>query len=229
MNTMPDATTRHSRQPAATEIAQAIEDRIVKGIYPPGDRLDESGLAEEFGVSRTPVREAILALVAKEFLEQRTRKGVFVTELSLEDLFEAYEVAAELEGLAARLAARRLGPDERLDLERLHLDMGSALESGDRQRYLDLDERFHQLIVSAARNEVLSKHIAICRARIAPVRRSSIAAIRRIDDAYAEHGALIDAVLSGDSESADRVMHAHVSLRGEQARDLVAEWRARTQ
>lgn len=225
---MDDTTThRRRRKPLAVQIASAIEDRIVKGEYLPGDQLDEAALEVEFNVSRTPVREAVVALAARGLVEQRPRNGTFIAELTLEDLFEVYEVAAQLEGLAARLAARRMSRSDRQQFVQLHEQIGAVLQEPDRDAYVELDERFHELLVAGAGNLALAKHIAMCRSQLAPVRRGSIGAVPRFEDAYAEHSALVDAIVAGDADEAERIMKAHVALRGERARDLVAEWRKR--
>lgn len=224
-----DETTNHRqrRTPAAVQIASAVEGRIVKGDYLPGERLDEAALEVEFNVSRTPVREALVALAARGLVEQRPRSGTFVAELTLEDLFEAYEVSAQLEGLAARLAARRMSPSDRQQLVEVHNQIGAVLNDPDRAAYVELDERFHQLLVTGAGNLALARHIAMCRNQLAPVRRGSISAVPQFEDAYAEHSALVDAIVAGDADEAERIMKAHVALRGERARDLVARWRKR--
>ena len=91
-------------------LPDAIEERIATGEYPPGTRLDEAELATVFGVSRTPVREALIQLAATRMVEKRPRKGWVVTELSPARLCEMFEVMAELEAICGRLAARRANP-----------------------------------------------------------------------------------------------------------------------
>ena len=216
-----------NRTRAAAEIVAAVERQILSGALAPGQRLDELALAKEFGVSRTPVREAVLELAAVGLVEQRAHRGAFVAEVTLEEIFDVYEVLAELEGLCARLAARRMDEAERAELLRLHQEMGQLLASEHRAKYIDLDYRFHGLLIRGARNSALLDHISMCMKRIAPVRRTSMEMVRNMETAHAEHSKLAKAIIDGDAEGAERVMSEHVALRAEQAKDLVARWKSR--
>jgi DNA-binding GntR family transcriptional regulator len=147
--------------------------------------------------------------------------------VTLEEIFDVYEVLAELEGLCARLAARRMDEKERKELHNLHEQMGRLLSPEDREQYIALDYRFHGLLIRGARNSALRDHISTCMKRIAPVRTTSMEMMRSMQTAYAEHGKLVKAVLDGDAEQAERIMSEHVALRAEQAKDLVARRKTR--
>jgi DNA-binding GntR family transcriptional regulator len=215
------------RTRAAAEIVAAIERQILSGALAPGQRIDEVALAKQFDVSRTPVREALLELAAVGLIEQRAHRGAFVADVTLEEIFDVYEVLAELEGLCARLAARRMDEAERKELLRLHQEMGQLLAPEHREKYIELDYRFHGLLIRGARNSALLDHISMCMKRIAPVRRTSMEMVRNMETAHAEHGALTKAIIDGDAEGAERIMSEHVALRAEQAKDLVARWKTR--
>lgn len=215
------------RTRAAAEIVTAVERDILAGVRQPGERIDESALAETFNVSRTPVREAILELAAMGLVDQRAHRGAFVADVTLEEIFDVYEVLAELEGLCARLATRRMEAVERRALADLHAEMAGLLAPEDRDRYIALDMRFHDMLIAAARNAALKDHLALCLRRIAPVRRTSMELARDMRQAHAEHGEIIAAIAAGDAEAAERIMGGHVSLRAEQAKDLVARWKTR--
>jgi DNA-binding GntR family transcriptional regulator len=215
------------RMRAASEIVAAVEKQILSGALLPGQRVDEMALASSFGVSRTPVREAVLELAALGLVEQRAHKGAFVADVTLEDIFDVYEVLAELEGLCARLAARRMSDTERRELRALHDEMGTLVAPQHRERYIEFDYRFHGLLINAARNGALRDHISLCMRRIAPVRRTSMEMAHDLAAAYAEHEALVAAVLAGDGAKAERIMSEHVALRAEQAKDLAARWKTR--
>ena len=215
------------RTRAAAEIVAAVERQIVSGALSPGQRVDEVALAETFGVSRTPVREALLELAAVGLVEQRAHRGAFVADVTLEGVFDVYEVLAELEGLCARLAARRMDEKERMELAALHERMGKLLAPDDRERYIELDYQFHGLLIRGARNSALRDHISLCMKRIAPLRKTSMEMVRSMQTAYAEHSELLEAVLGGNADTADRIMNEHVALRAEQAKDLVARWKTR--
>jgi DNA-binding GntR family transcriptional regulator len=216
----------NNRTRAAAEIVAAVERQILTGALAPGQRLDELALAKEFGVSRTPVREAVLEHGCRA-VEQRAHRGAFVAEVTLEEIFDVYEVLAELEGLCARLAARRMDEAERAELLRLHQEMGQLLAPEHREKYIDLDYRFHGLLIRGARNSALLDHISMCMKRIAPVRRTSMEMVRSMETAHAEHSKLAKAIIDGDAEGAERIMSEHVALRAEQAKDLVARWKTR--
>lgn len=215
------------RSRAAEEIVAAVENDIVSGSLVPGQRIDELALAETFGVSRTPVREAVLELAARGLVDQRAHRGAFVADVTLEEIFDVYEVLAELEGLCARLAARRIDATERGELVELHKQMGGLLAAEDRPQYIELDYRFHGLLIRAARNTSLKDHLSQCLKRIAPIRRTSMEMTRNMQVAHAEHERLVHAVLEGDADLAETIMTEHVALRAEQAKDLVARWKTR--
>jgi DNA-binding GntR family transcriptional regulator len=215
------------RTRAAAEIVTAVEQQILSGALAPGQRVDELALAKAFGVSRTPVREAVLELAAVGLVEQRAHRGAFVADVTLEEIFDVYEVLAELEGLCARLAARRMDEKDRKELLDLHEQMGRLLSPEDRDQYIALDYRFHGMLILGARNSALRDHISMCMKRIAPVRKTSMEMVRSMQTAYAEHSKLVKAVLEGDGAEAERIMTEHVALRAEQAKDLVARWKTR--
>ena len=215
------------RSRAAEDIVAAIERDILGGVLLPGQRIDEAALVARFGVSRTPVREAILELAAVGLVEQRAHRGAYVADVTLEEIFDVYEVLAELEGLCARLAARRMETLERRELLDLHEKMGQLLAVEDRDTYIALDYQFHGILIKAARNAALKDHLSMCLKRIAPIRRTSMEMVRDMRLAHAEHGEIIEAITAGDAAAAERIMSEHVSLRAEQAKDLIARWKTR--
>lgn len=229
LRTMNSPKTADKRARAAADIVAALEQDILKGVLLPGARIDEAALMQTFGVSRTPVREAILELAAVGLVDQRAHRGAFVADVTLEEIFDVYEVLAELEGLCARLATRRMETTERRALADLHKKMGTLLGAKDRERYIELDYRFHGMLVTAARNATLKDQLAMCLKRIAPVRRTSMELVRDMKRAHQEHGEMVDAITAGDAERAERIMTEHVALRAEQAKDLIARWKTRGQ
>lgn len=211
----------------ATSIVEAMEKDILAGQARPGDRLDEQALAERFQVSRTPVREALLELTARGLATQQAHRGTFVADVTLDEVFGSYEVLAELEGLCARLATRRMSPTQKAELQALHRRMGRYLEASHRTQYIELDEAFHATLVAGAHNPSLEEHIGLCLKKIAPIRLGSMHSVRDMAAAHAEHGALVAAVMQGDDAQAERLMTDHVTLRAEQVRDVMAVWHSR--
>ena len=224
---MKSTKTAGKRSRAAAEIVVSIERDILSGALAPGQRIDELAIAESFAVSRTPVREALLELAAGGLVEQRAHQGTFVTEVTLEEVFDVYEVLAELEGLCARLATRRMDQAERKALIGLHAQMGQLLSIDKRDKYIELDYQFHGMLIRAARNLSLRDHLSSCVKRIAPIRRTSMEMVRDMKAAHAEHGHLVKAVVDGDAARAEEIMCEHVALRAEQAKDLIARWKSR--
>ncbi|MGP0093868.1 MAG: GntR family transcriptional regulator [Xanthobacteraceae bacterium] len=196
----------------AQTIRQQIADHILRGVYPPGMRLDEQGLAKRFNLSRTPVREALRQLTSAGLVEMRPRRGVIVSLPSDTALAEMFEVMGELEASCARLAAQRMSPAERVRLELVHRRSCEAVRGNDRESYRTLNFEFHDVIYAGTHNEFLSTTTAGIRQRIAPFRRAQFAVQDRLAKSYEEHDAVVRAVLSGDAATASEVMRAHVNV-----------------
>lgn len=189
---------------AYTLILEAID----QGIYRPGDRLVEAELAERFGVSRTPVREALQRLETQSMLA-RDGRSMIVASLDHNQLAELYVVRAELEGLAARLAARHAAPEE----VRVLSDMVEA----DREIVDDPDElsranrRFHKQIHLASHNRYLVQQLDLVHRSMALLASTSLAAEGRGRAALDEHAEIVRAIAAGDGEAAQAALRAHIS------------------
>jgi DNA-binding GntR family transcriptional regulator len=217
------------RERVASRIVEAVEKDILAGQLRPGDRLDELTLAERFEVSRTPVREALLELTARGLAGQQARRGTFVTDVTLAEVLGTYEVLAQLEGLCARLATRRMSAPQKAELEALHQRMAAYLDASGRTQYIELDATFHSILVAGAHNPSLGEHIDLCLKKVAPVRLGSMHSVRDMAAAHAEHGELLHAMLEGDDAKAESLMRTHVTLRADQVRDVMAVWDSRRQ
>jgi DNA-binding GntR family transcriptional regulator len=141
--------------PSADEIRETIEQRIVEGEFEDGERLDEVKLATRFGVSRTPLREALRMLAGSGLVELIPRRGAFVRHPGIVELVEMFEVMAELEALCGRLAARRISPGELAEITVTARACEQALQKEDPDAYYHRNEEFHQLIYKAAGNSFL--------------------------------------------------------------------------
>ena len=139
----------------AETIRQRLADDILRGVYPPGARLDEHGLAKRFGLSRTPVREALRQLTSAGLVEMRPRRGVIVSLPTESTLAEMFEVMGELEASCARLAAQRMSPAERVNLEFVHRRSLDAVRGNDTDSYRTVNFEFHDVIYRGAHNEFL--------------------------------------------------------------------------
>jgi DNA-binding GntR family transcriptional regulator len=185
-----------------------VLEAIDQGEFRPGDRLVESDLAERFGVSRTPIREALQRLETQAVLA-RDGRSLVVSSLDHDQLGELYVVRAELEGLAARLAAQHAGPEEiRVLREMIRKDR----ELVDRPEALSrANKRFHRQIHLASHNRYLIQQLEMVHRSMALVAGTSLAVPGRGGAALDEHEAIVDAIEARDGEAADSAIREHIS------------------
>ena len=192
----------------STDAYQLILEAIDRGIYKPGDRLVESELAERFGVSRTPVREALQRLETQSMLS-RDGRSLIVASLDHNELAELYAVRAELEGLAARLAAQHATSEEisvlqqMLAEDRKLVDNPSALAAANR--------RFHKQIHLASHNRFLVQQLDLVHRHMALLATTSLAVEGRGERALDEHDAVVTAIADRDGQAASNAVKAHIS------------------
>lgn len=207
-------------RPAPTDAYQMILEAIDTGVYKPGDRLVESELAERFGVSRTPIREALQRLETQSLLT-RDGRSLIVASLDHNQLAELYVVRAELEGLAARLAARHAAPEEIRVLkdmvaqDRKIVDDPNALSRANR--------RFHKQIHLASHNRFLVQQLDLVHRSMALLATTSLAAEGRGETAMDEHARIVEAIDAGDGDAAFEALRDHISLAFEMRLKLDAE------
>ncbi|MFO1204901.1 MAG: GntR family transcriptional regulator [Burkholderiales bacterium] len=204
------------------ELREVIEERIATGVCAPGSRLDESELAQEFGVSRTPVREALIQLASGGLIEMRPRRGAVVAQIDPQRLVEMFEVMAELEAMCGRLAARRITPEEEVALKAAHAAGENALNAGNPDTYYYLNESFHQLICQASHNGFLAEQAAALRRRLRPYRRLQLRVRDRMRSSFSEHDGIVAAIVDGDGDRAAELLRLHVTVQGERFADLIA-------
>ena len=216
--------TRHS-----DVLARTLEEEIATGQLQPGERLDEVSLANRFGVSRTPIREALRTLASSGLVEIRPRRGAAVASFSLAALSEMFEAMAELEALCARLAARRMTEEERDALAAAHEACVAAARSGDADQYYFANVRFHELIYEGSHNGYLAEQVRALRRRLHPYRRLQLRVRGRIESSLAEHAAVVAAIRAADQTGSEAALRAHVAIQGERFRDFAAQMEARRQ
>lgn len=185
-----------------------ILEAIDSHMYKPGDRLVESDLAERFGVSRTPIREALQRLETQSLLT-RDGRSLIVASLDHTQMAELYVVRGELEGLAARLAARHATPEE-IRVLRDMLDEDRVL-LGDPSAMSRANKRFHKQIHLASHNRFLVQQLDLVHRSMALLATTSLAAEGRGEVALAEHAAIVDAIEAGDGDAADKALREHIS------------------
>lgn len=200
------------RETAVDLLVRRISARIVDGAFGPGVRLDEQTLAETFAVSRTPVREALARLAAHGLVERRPHRGVVVACPSIERLEHLFELMCELEGVCARLAALRMTAEERASLRDAHLCAGALARAGDVDGYADANRRFHLAIYAGAHNPALVETTRDVRIRLAPFRRAQFDVPGRLALSWAEHDAVVAALLAGEADAAGAAMRAHIRI-----------------
>ncbi len=204
------------------QLREKLEEAIATGAFRPGARLDEVELATLYGVSRTPIREALIALGAAGLIEKRARKGWEVAEMSPARLCEMFDVMAELEAMCARLAARRASEEELARIRKAHEDCQAAKEAGDSADYFRLNEIFHMTIFEASHNNFLIEHARALHKRLRPYRRLQLRMRNRLAGSFREHEGIVEAILAGDETLAAERLRRHVAVQGERFTDLVA-------
>jgi len=197
------------RTGSANEIRATLQHEIETGRIAPGAALDERALAERFGVSRTPVREALQQLAALDLVRIAPRHGVFASRLSIPQLRAQLELLCELEAIAAKLAARRMSPQARAALQRASEECIAAQAAGDAKAFLRANTEFHELIYHGSHNQQLADTIIGIRRLVQRYRPRIFDTPARRDRTLAEHKAVYEAIASGDENRAHAAMLAH--------------------
>jgi len=180
----------------------------------------EVQLAEEMGVSRTPVREAIRKLELEGLAIMIARRGAYVSDLSIKDIAETFEIRTALESLAAGLAAERISPEGLEQLERILVQIGECMEDENADRLAELDERFHAILYAASRNQRLSQIVSNLREQINRFRKTSLSTPGRFRAVFQEHNRITEAISEGNSALAQALAKEHM----ENAELSIMEW-----
>lgn len=204
--------------PLRDTVAEAIRTAILSGHFKPGERLIEDRLAEEFAVSRNPIREAIRMLASEGLIEVTARRGAMVASLSPQEAEELLEVRATLEAANARLAARRRDPVVLRQLEAILAHGTEAIAAGRVAELPKLNDDFHSGLARAGHNRVLSDMMRTLRDRSAPLFRGYGLDFARAT--WDEHAGILTAVIAGDTELAPLLAYRHVLNAGALASDL---------
>lgn len=197
----------------AGEVHRRLRQQLLLGAWPPGTRLREAELAERFGVSRTPVREAVRRLLQEGLLETRPTQGVRVRRPDLRAALDAYDVRERLEGMAARLAAERASAPQRRALGAL-LDRVEASAAEDEAAQVEADLAFHRRVAALSANEPLILALDTLSGHVTPLKvhtRDQNAAVTT----RAQHRAVAEAIGAGDGAAAEAAMRAHVAFFAE--------------
>jgi DNA-binding GntR family transcriptional regulator len=206
----------------ADEIRQKLEDQINSGELLPGDALDERDLASRFGVSRTPVREAIAQLAAQGLVTSAPRQGVLVARMSIKELLALFELLAELEGVCAKYCTRRLSDAERKRLLAVHQASQAHVDAEDAQAYSQSNVDFHALLYAGCHNEFLAQQLRSIRRRTQRYRQNAFLQPGRMRVSHQDHQRILDAILQGDAERAQREMIEHITIGGKGFAEFVS-------
>jgi DNA-binding GntR family transcriptional regulator len=206
---------------SADTIRESLEQSIVEREFKNGERLDEVRLAAKFGVSRTPLREALRMLAGSGLVELIQRRGAYVRYPGITELIEMFEVMAELEAFCVHQAARRASDEEVSAIEECARECEAKMDSDD---YFHLNEDFHRLIYQASGNRFLATEARKLQIRLRPFRRMQLRTHGRMQQSMKEHAEIVKALKERDADRASEALRSHVSVQAERFHDLVAAY-----
>ena len=204
---MTDTTTLLTPKPLYVEVAELIRQRIYSRELEPGSWIDEMKMAEAFGISRTPLREALKVLAAEGLVTMKVRRGAYVTEVSEKDLRDVYHLLSLLESDAAATVAEQATAAQLEQLQRLHQELEAAVADAD--QFFRVNEAFHMQLMALCDNRFLSQVVADLRKVMKLNRHQSLFKRGRIEDSLQEHAAIVQALTQRNPAAARQAMHTH--------------------
>lgn len=198
-------------RPLYEEVAERLRQRIYHRELAPGEWVDELKIAEQLGISRTPLREALKVLAAEGLVTMKVRRGAYVTEVSERDLADVYHLLALLESDAVAVVAQRATAEQIGTLQALHAELEAAALPGqvNREQFFAINERFHMQLLAIADNKWRDQMVADLRKVMKLNRHNSLLKAGRIDESLAEHRAVMAAIEARDPAAAQALMQAH--------------------
>jgi DNA-binding GntR family transcriptional regulator len=195
------------------EVAELLRQRIFNRELEPGSWIDELKIAEAYGISRTPMREALKVLAAEGLVTMKVRRGAYVTEVSERDLADVYHLLSLLESDAAGVVAQTASEDQLEVLQTLHqeLELAALPEEQDRERFFEINERFHMRLLEIANNRWRDQMVADLRKVMKLHRHNSLLKSGRMQDSLGEHRAIMAALLARDQVLTQQRMQEHFS------------------
>ena len=206
------------------EVAERLRQRIYSHDLAPGTWVDEQALADDYGISRTPLREALKVLASEGLVTLKPRRGCYVTEISERDLDEIFSVMALLEGQCAHITARKATDADLERLRKIHEKLEKAAGGGDIDGYFEANQAFHQALQKITDNRWLLQVIEDLRKVIKLSRHHSLFSEGRLEQSLAEHRGILAALIERDAERAELLMRAHID-RGRAALARIAKAR----
>jgi DNA-binding GntR family transcriptional regulator len=189
------------------EVAELLRQRIFNRELAPGSWIDELKLAEEYGISRTPLREALKVLATEGLVTMKVRRGAYVTEVSERDLADVYHLLALLESDAAGVVATKASDVQLKELATLHKELEKSV--GQREKFFELNEAFHMRLLAIANNRWRDQMVADLRKVMKLNRHNSLLKSGRIQESLAEHQAIMTALLARDPTGTVQAMQSH--------------------
>ena len=198
-------------RPLYEEVAELLRQRIFKRELEPGNWIDELKIAEEYGISRTPLREALKVLAAEGLVTMKVRRGAYVTEVSKNDLADVYHLLSLLESDAAGVVATKATDAELAELQTLHQELEEAAKPGkaNTDQFFALNEQFHMRLLAIANNRWRDQMVADLRKVMKLNRHNSLLKTGRIAESLAEHQAIMAALLARDAQRTQERMREH--------------------
>lgn len=209
------------------EVAERLRERIFSHELPPGSWVDEQALADDYGISRTPLREALKVLASEGLVTLKPRRGCYVTEISERDLDEIFNVMALLEGQCARLSAQKASEGDLDRLREMHANLEKAAVDGKIDAFFDANQAFHQALQELSDNRWLLHVIEDLRKVIKLSRHYSLFSEGRLEQSLAEHRDLLAALSARDAVRAEELMRTHI-LSGRAALVRIAKAKSKT-
>ena len=200
-----------NHKPLREIVYEELKLLIVKGKIKPGMRLMEEELAEDMGVSRTPIREAIRKLEKEGLITIEPRRGAYVSQLSRQDMVEILEVRQNVEGFAAELAAKRITEEEKIKLREIAEEYEIAVKEDDMAAMIKADTAFHHIIAEATRNKILIQMVEQLQELVLRFRYLYYDNFKRSEKMTAEHKMIYQAILDGNPDIAKESADVHIN------------------
>ncbi|SFA96985.1 DNA-binding transcriptional regulator, GntR family [Poseidonocella pacifica] len=198
------------RKALAVELTDMLREIILEGELSPGEKVPEKALTERFGVSRTPLREAMKVLAAEGLIDLVPNRGAFIASQTEEELSDLFPVLASLEGLAGELAAAAASEAQIAEIRRLTQALRTSHEEADRPTYFAINQAIHAAILEASGNECLRRTHALVAYRIQRARYQANLTQRRWTEAVSEHERIAEALVARDAGGLGQLMKAHM-------------------
>jgi DNA-binding GntR family transcriptional regulator len=203
--------TKLNIRPLYEDVADRLREQIFSKELAPGSWLDEQSLAVQFGISRTPMREAIKVLASEGLITIKMRRGAYVTEVARKDLEQIFTILSLLEGQAAKETATKATEAELNQLDDLHHRLEKAAADRDLEQFFEINVKFHELIQQIAGNKWMNGVIADLRKVLKLHRRDSLTSTGRLQNSLVEHREILRSLLKRDEQAAELAMQRHLA------------------